>query len=77
MYNENQRLKEELAKANAEVQRMKMVAKSTITYIDGWKNVGAPDIQVKSRLLEVLDPMYVAWNEAEMRSEWDAVPRTP
>ena len=75
---ENRRLKEELAKAKAELERKDGMINWIINFIDGWKNTaGAPDNMVKRYLIEVLDPMYAMWNEAEMRSHWDPVPSTP
>ena len=84
LYKENQRLKEELAKAKAELERKDGMINWIINYIDGWKNTaGAPDNMVRRYLISALDPtyavwdMYAAWDEAENRSHWDPVPRTP
>ena len=85
LYAENRRLKEELAKAKAELERKDGMINWIINYIDGWKNctAGAPDNVVKRYLISALDPvysvwdMYAAWDEAENRSHWDPVPRTP
>ncbi len=65
LYKENQRLKEELAKAKAELERKDGMINWIINYIDGWKNTaGAPDNMVRRYLISALDPVYAMWDEA-------------